>query len=371
MSQGIRTAYRRLIKQGRMASDAGQAKAVGVLDRLDGELGRLRTPLLPFLEPPTPPKGVYIWGPPGRGKSMLMDLFFDGAEVARKRRTHFHVFMAEVHRLVGEWREGDTAARKARFGSAKGDDPIRPTAELIAREARLLCFDELQVVDIADAMILGRLFEALFERGVVLVATSNRAPDDLYRDGINRQLFVPFIELIKRRCEVVSIDGPRDFRLDRLKGARVWFSPITPETRAAFDALWRDMTSVTREIGARLEVLGRTIDFPRAAGGIARATFQELCVEPLGPQDYLAIAERFPTLFLEGLPKLSPDKRNEARRFTTLIDALYEAGSKLVVLAESEPEELYPTGDAAFEFARTASRLQEMRSEDYVERPRG
>jgi cell division protein ZapE len=301
---------------------------------------------------------------------MLMDLFFDGANLAKKRRTHFHVFMAEVHRLVGEWRDGDAAARKARFGTNKGDDPIRPVADLIARDARLLCFDELQVVDIADAMILGRLFEALFERGVVLVATSNRAPEDLYRDGINRQLFLPFIDMIRRRCDVVSIAGPRDFRLDRLKGARVWFSPATPANAAAFDALWREMTSVTREIGARLEVLGRHLDFPRAAGGMLRASFHDLCAQPLGPQDYLAIAERFPTVFLEGLPRLSAAQRNEARRFVTLVDALYEAETKLVVLAEAEPDQLYVEGDGAFEFARTASRLQEMRSADYVERAR-
>ncbi|HEY3813365.1 MAG TPA: cell division protein ZapE [Caulobacteraceae bacterium] len=370
MPQATRQAYKRLLKQGHIKPDPGQAKAVEALSRLEGELGRLRDPVLPFLAPPAPPRGLYFWGPPGRGKSMLMDLFFDAAQVAKKQRYHFQVFMAEVHGLIGEWRDGDQAARKARFGYHKGDDPIRPVAELIAKKARLLCFDELQVTDIADAMILGRLFEALFELRTVLVATSNRAPDDLYKDGINRQLFTPFIDLIKRRCDVVEMAGPCDFRLDRLRGAKVWFSPLTPDNEKAFDALWRDMTSVTREIGAHVEILGRNLFFPRAAGGMLRATFRDLCVEPLGPQDYLAIAARFPTLFLEAVPKLGPESRNEARRFVTLIDALYEAQTKLVVLADGEPMDLYPAGDGSFEFERTASRLQEMRSQDYVERVR-
>jgi cell division protein ZapE len=301
---------------------------------------------------------------------MLMDLFFDNAQVTKKRRTHFHVFMAEVHRMVGEWREGDAAARKRRFGTNKGDDPIGPVADVIASQARLLCFDELQVTDIADAMILGRLFEALFERRVVLVATSNRAPDELYKNGINRQLFLPFISMIERRCQVVEIAGPRDFRLDRLKGARVWFSPLDGKAAAGFDALWRDMTSVTREVGATVEVLGRKLEFPRAAGGLVRASFAELCGRPLGPQDYLALAERFHTVFLEAVPKLNPAEREKARRLVTLIDALYEAGTKLVVLADAEPEALYPAGDGAFEFERTVSRLQEMRSASYLERAR-
>jgi cell division protein ZapE len=364
----IRARYADLVKQGALAQDAGQARAVESLARLESDLSGSRGGFRLFGRRPPAPRGLYLWGPPGRGKSMLMDLFFDAAPVEAKRRAHFHAFMAETHARIGQWREGDVTERKRVFGTAKGDDPIGPTAELIAAEARLLCFDELQVTDIADAMILGRLFQALFERGVTLVATSNRPPHDLYKDGINRQLFLPFIGMIQQRCEVVEIAGPRDFRLDRLRGQKAWFSPATAENSAAFDALWKDLTSVTRCIGVSLEVLGRRVEFPSACGGLLRASFDELCDRPLGPQDYLALAERFHTVFIERVPTLTPDRRNQARRLVTLIDALYEAETKLVVLADAEPEALYPAGEGAFEFERTVSRLQEMRSADWLER---
>jgi cell division protein ZapE len=292
---------------------------------------------------------------------MLMDLFYEAAP-GRKRRVHFHAFMAEVHALVAGWRDGDAAARKARFGTARGDDPIVPTAELLAGHARLLCFDELQVTDIADAMILGRLFEALWARGVVLVATSNRAPDDLYKDGLNRQLFLPVIDMIKARTEVVAVAGPTDHRLDRLRGARTWFSPVDGAAVAAFDALWRDQTDEAAETPAELTVQSRTLRLPRTVGRQVRCTFPELCEQPLGASDYLALTERFDTLFLERVPELTPAKRNEARRLVTLIDTLYEARTRLIVLAAAEPESLYPAGDGAFEFERTVSRFQEMRS---------
>jgi len=313
---------------------------------------------------------------------MLMDLFFDSAPVAKKRRTHFHVFMAEVHAHIDAWRKGDAAARKARFGQSGpalglafgqargGDDPIQPTAELIAEDARLLCFDELQVTDIADAMILGRLFEALFAQGVTLVATSNRPPDDLYKDGLNRQLFLPFIAMLKERLEVVAVRGPVDFRLDRLRGARTWLAPADPDNQREFDRLWTDMLDGAPEPGASLEVLGRRLHLPRASGGLLRASFASLCEHALGPQDYLAIADRFHTVFLEDVPRLTPARRDAAKRFNTLIDALYEAGAKLVALAAVEPEALYPEGDGSFEFERTVSRLQEMRSTDWLERVR-
>jgi cell division protein ZapE len=278
--------------------------------------------------------------------------------------------MGEVHGLIDQWRKGDAAERKRVFGQNKGDDPIAPTAALIASQARLLCFDELQVTDIADAMILGRLFEALFEDGVTLVATSNRPPDDLYKDGINRQLFLPFIAMLTEKMEVVAVKGPVDFRQDRLRGQEVYLSPADAGRRQAFDALWADLLGGAGETGATIEVLGRKLSFPRACGGMLRADFDTICVQPLGPADYLAIAERFHTVFLENLPQLDTGRRNEARRLVTLIDSLYEADAKLVVLAAAEPDDLYPAGDGAFEFERTASRLQEMRSAAYLEKVR-
>lgn len=371
MSASLRSAYRALIDQGRIKPDAAQAAAVGALARLELELETAGEPaLLSFFRKPKALRGVYLWGPVGRGKSMLMDLFFEAAPVDKKRRAHFHAFMGEVHGHIDAWRKGDAPARKARFGQSKGDDPIQPVADLIASQARLLCFDELQVTDIADAMILGRLFEALFAQGVTLVATSNRRPADLYQGGINRQLFEPFIGMIEQRLDIVEIRGPTDFRLDRLRGARVYFSPLDSAAAGGFDALWRGLLDGAEETGATLEVMGRKLRLPRAAGGLLRASFASLCGQALGAADYLAVAQAFHTVFLEDVPVLSADQRNEARRFVTLIDALYEAGTKLVVLAEAEPDDLYPTGDGAFEFERTASRLQEMRSAGYVERLR-
>jgi len=367
-------AYRERLQSDALKPDPAQEAAVRALSRLEGELNALAEPSFSFsmFRPkPAPVRGVYLWGPVGRGKSMLMDLFFDSAPIERKRRVHFQAFMAEVHGLIGEWRRGDSAARRDRFGHTKGDDPVPPVAALIAGHAKLLCFDELQVTDIADAMILGRLFEALFERGVVLVATSNRPPDELYKDGLNRQLFMPFIALIKTRLEIVTVGGAVDYRLDRLRATRVYFAPMDAEAEAGFEALWRDMLGGAEETGATLEVLGRKLRLPHAAGGLLRATFASLCATALGPQDYLAVAGHFHTVFLEAIPVLSAERRNEARRLVDLIDALYEADARLVVLAAAEPDSLYPAGDGAFEFERTASRLHEMRSAAWLEKVRG
>jgi len=369
MPSRIRTAYDRRLADGRLTPDPSQIPVVEALARLEKDLRR-KAPMGGLLGPAPPVRGVYLWGPPGRGKSLLMDLFCACAPEPRKTRAHFHAFMARVHELIRQWREGDAKARKRVFGQSKGDDPIRPVAELIASEARLLCFDELQVTDIADAMILGRLFEALFEAGVVLAVTSNRAPDQLYLNGINRQLFLPFIAMIEAKCVVLGVSGARDWRLDRLMGDRVWFTPADADARAGFEALWADLKGEQDECPAHLKVLGRDVVIERTDGGLARATFDELCGTALGPQDYLAIAERFHTLFVEDVPVLGPANHQEARRFVTLIDALYEAGTRLVALAAAPPEALYREGVGAFEFERTASRLNEMAGADWLRRER-
>ena len=358
MTSRIRNAYDIRVEEGVLTPDPAQAEVLVALERLETDLARRGL----FGRPPEV-KGIYLWGPPGRGKSMLMDLFYSATPEPRKRRAHFHAFMARVHDLVRQWREGDSKSRKAVFGTHKGDDPIPPIAKLIASEARLLCFDELQVTDIADAMILGRLFEALFEDKVVLAITSNRAPEDLYKNGINRQLFVPFIDIIRDRCAVVETAGARDWRLDRLSSAQVWH---TPDDRAGFEELWRELKGGEPEEPAHLAVLGRDVVVERTVGSMARARFADLCGRPLGPQDYLAVAARFHTLFLEDVPILGPSNQQEARRLVTLVDALYEAKTKLIVLAAARPEALYTEGVGAFEFERTVSRFNEMQSKDWL-----
>jgi cell division protein ZapE len=305
-----------------------------------------------------PPQGLYIFGPVGRGKSMLMDLFFDSAPVERKRRVHFHAFMLEVQERL-------TKERK----TTKRDDPLMAVASDIADETWLICFDEFHVVNIADAMILGRLFQGLFERGVVVVATSNVAPQDLYEGGLQRDRFLPFIGLICSRLDVLDIGAGVDFRLDRLKGQPVYHTPLGPAATERLDTAFEALTDAAKGAPVEITVLGRTLVAPIAARGVARFSFDQLCREPRGAPDFLAIATHFHTVMIDGVPKLSPAEREVAKRFVVLIDALYEHRVNLFASAAVAPEEIYPAGDTAFEFQRTVSRLIEMQAEDYIAAP--
>ncbi|MBE7636324.1 cell division protein ZapE [Sneathiella sp. P13V-1] len=304
-----------------------------------------------------PPQGIYMYGDVGRGKSMLMDLFFDTAPVTAKKRVHFHSFMLDAHSFIHDWRQNP---------NKKGDDPLVPLAEKIEKEAWLLCFDEFQVTDVADAMILGRLFELLFEKGVVVIATSNRIPEDLYKDGLNRELFLPFIGLIKEQLDILHLSGGTDYRLDRLSKSPVYFHPLGSDSTAELDRLFDMLTEGNEVESVTLSHKGRSLVLDRTARGAVRCTFEELCARPLGASDYLHITENFHTLVLEDVPKLGPHNRNEAKRFVTLVDVLYEAGANLIIAAEVGAEHLYEEGHGHFEFARTVSRLMEMRSEDYL-----
>lgn len=307
---------------------------------------------------PVGKQGLYLWGGVGRGKSMLMDMFFQHTGLAGKRRVHFHAFMQEVQAALHEVRKTGV------------DDAIKPVAEGIARDLKLLCFDEMQITDIADAMIVGRLFERLFEAGVVIVTTSNRPPGDLYKDGLNRQLFLPFIALLEDRMEVLQLDAHTDYRQDRLAGEQVWFTPADANARRAIDLIWRDLTGGKDE-ALTLDVKGRAVVIPRFWAGQARASFAQLCGTALGPADYLALVGAASVLVLEDIPQMSPTNANEAKRFVTLIDTLYEGGVRLIASAETVPEELYLKGSGAFEFERTASRLREMQGADWAKAPTG
>ena len=357
--------YRAAVHAGRLQGDAEQEHVAQRLDQLHFELSGHRA----GSAPPTwrglfktdrkrpPPRGLYIHGGVGRGKSMLMDLFFAAAPVPVKRRVHFHAFMGEVHARLHELRQA------SKNGVA---DPLARVALEIADKAWLLCFDEFVVNDIADAMILGRLFECLLAAGVVVVATSNFAPSGLYKNGLQRERFEPFIELIERRLDLIGLDGPTDYRLRRLLGRPVFFSPLGEEARADMDRAWIDLTDDSTGGPLTIPVLGRALFVPQFAQGVARFTFAELCEQPLGAPDYLALAGRVHTVIIDDVPILSPARHNEARRFITLIDALYEAKTKLLMSMAAPPARLYPEGTGAFEFTRTASRLMEMQSADYL-----
>ncbi len=373
LKDGPLPAYRARLRAGELAADPDQALAAEQLQGLwaklrgydplpyqtgDGFFGRLlrRKKVEEHIDYPF---GLYLVGEVGRGKSMLMDLFFAAADVARKRRVHFHAFMQDVHTRIHAYKRANPNT----------DDPIPPLADAIANEAVLLCFDEFQVNDIADAMILGRLFQALFARGVVVVATSNTAPDHLFEGQPGRDAFLPFIALIKQHLAVLVLDGARDYRRARLRELATWHVPADARARAALDAAFAGLTGGAPAHPERLSVIGRTLAVPQAAEGIARFDFAALCGQPLGPGDYLAIATHFEALVLDDIPRLGPENYDQARRFITLIDALYEHRVKLIASAEATPDQLYEQGDGAAAFRRTASRLEEMQSAEWQAMP--
>ena len=374
MSPQIIDRYRALVGNGLFEQDAAQEAVARRLDRLCQELVEFRlarksNPLgwLFGRRVSEPPRGVYLFGAVGGGKTMLMDLFFAAAPARRKRRVHFHAFMAEVHARIHDWRE------KLKLGEVKGADPIAPVAAALAAEAWLLCFDEFSVSDIADAMILGRLFGALFAAGVVVVATSNVAPDRLYEGGLNRALFLPFIQDLQQRMDVVALASRKDFRLEKLSSAPVYYVPADETARDALGQTFKNLTGVAHGAPLVLPVLGRKLAVPEAAANVARFGFADLCEKPLASADYLVIARHFHTVLIDAIPILSPESRNEAKRFILLIDTLYDQHVKLIVSAAAEPQALFVGRDGreAFEFERTASRLIEMRSRDYLALPHG
>ncbi|MEZ5776451.1 MAG: cell division protein ZapE [Hyphomicrobiaceae bacterium] len=360
MVQALQERYRAMLAAGEIAPDPAQALAVEKLQLLANRLSAYRPPsttdIFSFFtrKRGRVPEGLYMFGAVGRGKTMLMDLFFATVDFRPKRRLHFHEFMAEAHELIG-------AARAREAG-----DPVAPAAREIASRARLICFDELQITDIADVHIIGRLFQALFEEGVVVVATSNARPRDLYRDGLNRDRLIPFIDLIEDRMEVLQLDSGHDYRLEKLAGQRLYFTPADAVARAHLRETFALMTGVAEGERQEIDVRGRLLEVREAHLGTAWFTFEELCARPLGANDYLAIARTYQTVILEGVPVLGPERRNEARRFVTLIDALYDHHVRLILSADAEPDALYPRGDGAHLFERTASRLHEMRSMAYL-----
>ncbi len=359
--------YRQRVRLGLLDEDPAQLHAAARLDVLHRALSQpCGVPASRRLgrwfgrhARPVPPRGVYLVGQVGRGKSMLMDLFFDGVPVAAKRRIHFHRFMQDAHRRVHALKRADPGLT----------DPIPPLADAVAAEATLLCFDEFQVNDIADAMILGRLFDALFARGVVVVATSNTRPEDLFQNRPGADAFRPFIARIRQEVDTVLLDSPRDYRRGGVRGLPTWHAPADGRAERALDQAFLFLSGGVAPCPGVLEVMGRRVSVPQEAGPVARFDFEQLCDRALGAGDYLALAARFPSLILDGIPRLGPENFDLARRFIVLVDALYEARVKLIASAADQPDRIYERGEGAVAFERTASRLEEMQGEAYLALP--
>ena len=376
MANSVTAQYAAGVTAGRVESDDAQLAVLETMAQLEARLAQSRLArkssslgwLFANRERAMPPiKGLYIYGEVGRGKTMLMDLFYEASPVTRKRRVHFHEFMLDVHERVYAVRQ------QMKLGAHADEDPIRLVADELAEQAWLLCFDEFHVTDIADAMILGRLFTQLFAHGIVLVATSNVAPEDLYKDGLNRSLFVPFIHMLETHMDIVRLDARTDFRLEKLAGLPVWYVPADAAADAALDDTWRRLTGGHEGAAQDLPLKGRSVHVPRAFMGVARFTFHDLCEAPLAAADYLRLAHEYHTIILDHVPVMTYDTRNAAKRFIILIDTLYDMNVKLIASAAAESDALYQAdeGFEAQEFKRTASRLIEMRSQAYLARPHG
>lgn len=370
----FRDHYRALVVSAAIEADPAQALAAEAFSALEAKLadfrpvrgGGLLKRLFADNDMP-PPCGLYIHGDVGRGKTMLMDLFFNGSPVLHKRRAHFHQFMADVHERIHGFRQ-----KIARHEIAD-TDPVLLTAASIFDDAWLLCFDEFHVTDIADAMILGRLFTRLFELGTVIVATSNVAPDDLYKGGLNRALFLPFIVQLKERMDVLRLDARTDFRLEKLAGISMWLVPADADADAALDKAFANLTSGTKDRPRDISIKGRVLHVPHSAHGVARFSFEDLCEKPLGASDYLRIAHDYHTVIIDHVPAMKYERRNYAKRFIVLIDTFYDNAVKLMASADTDPMSLYSAteGFEANEFKRTSSRLIEMGSKSYLALPHG